>query len=77
MVSSNEAGFNLRERMPLPQDLARWGSDRIRRHSYLRWMTEAGEQHDQSKDTRGQPDLPSSRSGYREERDGLLGKPPP
>jgi hypothetical protein len=28
-------------------------------------------------DVRGQPDLPSHRSGYREERDGSIYKPPP
>jgi hypothetical protein len=29
MVSSNEAGFDLRGMRPLPQHLARWGSGRV------------------------------------------------
>jgi hypothetical protein len=82
MVSANEAGFNLREMSPLPRNILHslgvttQAETGRRPHPLIRAIS----MDDRGwllciispKDVRGQLDLPSDRSGYREERDGLL-----
>jgi hypothetical protein len=78
----NEAGFNLRETLPLPRNILHSlacdtrlirGSDCIQRNGHVRRMSEAEDLSvSVRKDAKDKPDLPLSRSGYREERDWLV-----